>query len=402
MKSSPRALAARWLSPLLIVLYYSRYRKLKKLVSNSLQNPFDVFLFFPAYHMGGAEKIHLEILRSIARYRKLTFIVHKSASSILKKEFEKSSDGFIDFHAVGNHPYFRRRLTKLLAKQFNKLRTPCTIFGCNAAIFYDVADLVNNPLIKTVDLIHAFSPYINGIENRAVKSVYKLEQRITINKRTKEDLAEQYRRHSIPASYLDRVSIIYNPLGLACPQLNKQPAPPYRCLWVARGSKEKRPWLFVDIAKRSRELGLPFSFSMVGDVEGMIQNDASEYVRLFGPIHDSSKLNEVYQSHDILITTSVYEGFPLTITEAVCNGLVNISTNVGGIGEHLHHRITGLLAEDDADEKKVTEGLVNCLQQVVEQPELFTDLYRASRDYFINTFSDEDFRKKYLAVLIHE
>ena len=47
----------------------------------------------------------------------------------------------------------------------------------------------------------------------------------------------------------------------------------------------------------------------------------------------------------IFVLTSLWEGFPLTICEAMASYIPVVSTNVGGVPEIIEHGITGLLTE---------------------------------------------------------
>ena len=50
-----------------------------------------------------------------------------------------------------------------------------------------------------------------------------------------------------------------------------------------------------------------------------------------------------YQEADIFITTSVSDGTPVSVLEAMASGLPCIATSVGGIPEWIEHKVTGLL-----------------------------------------------------------
>ena len=388
--------------PFLPLIYRKRFRQLVQQIELVfLSNP-EIFFFFPAYHMGGAEKVHLQILDAVRDRQKAVFICYKSASDVLRADFEQASDQFVDFHVLGNYAHFRKRLRSLFVRKLNELDRPATLFGCNVTLFYDIADGLTNPLVRRVDLLHAFSPYICGIEERAAKSIASLDCRVVINQQTKMDLASQYASRSVDSRELNKVKVIYNALQTECEPTMKQDALPLRCLWVARGSREKRPWLYVSIAREAKQRGLPLEFSMVGDVNDLIDSESEKDVNLLGPVHDWSRLEAIYQSHDLLLTTSVYEGFPLTISESICNGLVNLSTAVGGIPEHIHHGETGFLVGNSDHEQEIVAQFIQLLDQLCQNPEQLGQIREQARIYISSVFSRGKFYAGYRSILIHD
>ena len=60
---------------------------------------------------------------------------------------------------------------------------------------------------------------------------------------------------------------------------------------------------------------------------------------------------------DILLMTSLFEGFPLIIMEAMSKGVVPITTAVDGICDHITSGYNGLLINEIDEEKIVEEGV---------------------------------------------
>ena len=54
-------------------------------------------------------------------------------------------------------------------------------------------------------------------------------------------------------------------------------------------------------------------------------------------------LFKIYQKHDVLIMTSLHEGFPISIMEAMSAGCAILSTPVGDIPYHVKHEQNGFL-----------------------------------------------------------
>lgn len=68
---------------------------------------------------------------------------------------------------------------------------------------------------------------------------------------------------------------------------------------------------------------------------------------------------------DVLISSSLYEGFPRVVNEAICIGKLCIGTNVTGTNEALRNGELGLLVDDSVD------GLVDGMERYIENPSIY-------------------------------
>src|SRR5205085_4555838 len=71
-----------------------------------------------------------------------------------------------------------------------------------------------------------------------------------------------------------------------------------------------------------------------------------EQVLFLGLRHDVARL---LRAADLFLLTSISEGIPLTLIEAMAAGLPVVSTRVGGVGEVVEDGLTGLLAPSGDD-----------------------------------------------------
>lgn len=380
------------------LLYYPKYLRLLKQIDTCFEQQYDVFCFFPAYHIGGAEKVHAQILQALKQFRVATFITHKSKSDAFKETYKAASKSFIDIAATGNYVFFQKRLAEHLANKLNSVTYSCTLFGCNAVLFYLLLPLIKNEKIKKVDLLHAFAPYIRGIEHTSIHYVQWIDTRIVINKKTREDYRIQYKEHLVNENLLDRIQIIYNALDAQCLPKEKDFSFPLKCLFVGRGTSEKRFSIFLAVAAECRNRQLPIEFTAVGDLEDYKHINRNVLFR--GEIKNESKLKKIYEAHHLLLITSIYEGFPLTIMEAMCNGLVSISTDVGGIPEHIYPYKNGFLIKNQASEKKIVEDITALFIHLSETPEQVAEISVNSIQYAQQNFNLENFKRSYIEVLI--
>jgi glycosyltransferase involved in cell wall biosynthesis len=116
--------------------------------------------------------------------------------------------------------------------------------------------------------------------------------------------------------------------------------------------------------------------------EFISQNKLEDRVRLLGLRSDVARL---LPAGDVFLLTSINEGIPLTVIEAMAAGLPVVSTNVGGVAEVVRDGETGLLAPaGDA------EGLARNVLRLGASPEERTRMGRAGRERAFALFSEDE------------
>jgi len=136
---------------------------------------------------------------------------------------------------------------------------------------------------------------------------------------------------------------------------------------------------------------------LVGDgperatIEAEIQKrGVSSHVRLVGIRSDVSR---VLAASDAFLLTSISEGIPLTIIEAMCAGLPVVSTRVGGIPEIVEDEVTALLADAGDD-----EGLAHRLLRLAAAAQLREEMGQRGRVHAISHFSENRMHSEYAAL----
>jgi sugar transferase (PEP-CTERM/EpsH1 system associated) len=113
-------------------------------------------------------------------------------------------------------------------------------------------------------------------------------------------------------------------------------------------------------------------------------------VRFLGLRKDVGRL---LQGADLFLLSSVSEGIPLTVIEAMCAGLPVVCTRVGGTGEVVVDGQTGLLAPagDDA-------ALADAILRLHRDPDLRRRMGEGGRARAREMFSEEQMAGRYLAL----
>lgn len=146
------------------------------------------------------------------------------------------------------------------------------------------------------------------------------------------------------------------PYGVAVsPALPEKPSAataPLRVIYCGRLEQEQKRVLdLIHIAKRLEELQIPFMLSIIGDGparEKMQELSAAlgvqAYLHFTGKLPNQMVIQHLRQS-DVFLLTSAYEGLPVSLLEAMANGVVPLVSAIrSGIPEMIRHAENGLLA----------------------------------------------------------
>ncbi|SFS97643.1 glycosyltransferase [Sphingobacterium wenxiniae] len=351
-----------------------------------------VWFFFPFYHTGGGERVHLEIVRSVKKDKALVFFLQNSVNEHYLNEFKQSCRKCFNLSPFVGNQYLQRILFIVfsISSFFNKV----TVFGCNNLFFYRLLPYLRTSTRK-IDLVHAFSTLETTVERFSLPYVSLLHNRVTINERTREDFRQLYQTENIPTKYTDRIvkieNAIYVPDHLVkTNRVNDKKK--LNIIFVGRVAQEKRVHLLV---KAIRQLPFELDFSVFGPLFVNIEGINDFYK---GNVIDDEELDEIYNEADILLMASEREGFPLVVMEAMARGVVCILTNVGGISEHVHPHKNGLLIEEE-NEDEIVEAIVQYISYLEENREVLFELAQNSFLYAVEYFNTKNFHHKYRELL---
>ncbi len=107
-----------------------------------------------------------------------------------------------------------------------------------------------------------------------------------------------------------------------------------------------------------------------------------DYVRYLGWISGEEK-DKYLKECGILVLPSYYEGFPVSVIEAMMNGCIVLATKVGGIPEIITDKETGFLISPRNEEK-----LLNAFERIYEEKDL-TAIAKRAYERAKNEFSAE-------------
>jgi glycosyltransferase involved in cell wall biosynthesis len=162
----------------------------------------------------------------------------------------------------------------------------------------------------------------------------------------------------------------------------KPSAPNIRILGAGRFTPQKRFDRFLRVVgrvKRTADCAVTAVIAGDGPLRPDLQRTAVELgfgpkdVQFAGPVED---MRSMYQSADVFLLTSAYEGTPNVVLEAMACALPVVSTRVGDVPDVITNAETGLLADPNDEDR-----LSDCLERLVHDPALRDRIGRAARQY---------------------
>ncbi|MFV8346502.1 glycosyltransferase family 4 protein [Flavobacterium sp. ZB4P13] len=383
----------------IVYFFYGFWNFLSFLVfdSKKIRNA-EIVCFFPFYQTGGAEKVHLNIIKALAHKNVCVIFTLNSATKNFQEQF-KANAQCIEINLILNkrNTFVSRLLKKSIYKAINTSNNCKAVFGSNATYFYQILPFISDQIAR-IDLFHAFSKP-DSRELEVVNSVKYIDKRVVINQNTKKDLLKIYACNNIGTQYHKVIQVIENGIAIENHEFSSKDYSTIKVGYVGRWSDEKRPELFLAIAKSIKSKYPSISFVMAGT--GMKSNlnlitDAG--VDFLGEITDKKILNELYDELHFLILPSIYEGFPLVIMESMAYGVIPIATDLDGIREHITSDYNGILI-NESDEVKIIQAFCNSITQFIENPEMRNNLAENCFSYAHKNFGLEKFNFSYQKLL---
>lgn len=350
--------------------------------------------FFPYYHTGGAERVHVDILNAVQHKNCTVVFTMGSATTNFYNSF-KSRAQIIELNSILNkkNRWITNKLHETIVNSLNENGSLETIFGSNTSYYYNIILEVKSSVQK-IDLLHAFEENDSKVLD-VIKSVKIINKRIVINEKAKNDIIGFYKLYGIESEYIQNIEIIQNGINSSANEKYLLKKEAIKIGFVGRWSDEKRPSIFLDIAKIIKKESPYIEFVMAG--RGMksnleLINDAG--VVFLGEITDKDQMATLYDSLHFILITSVYEGFPMVIMEAMSHGVIPIATNVGGISEHIEDNNNGYLI-NETDEISIINLCCEKILNVISDPIKKRKISKSAFDYAIENFGIQKFNKSY-------
>lgn len=346
-----------------------------------------IYFFFPYYHTGGAEKVHLQIVKSLNDYDCTVFFTDRSRDNKNKKDFFKNAKCYNLFGLTNKIKLLEKFFVYFLAKKISKEKD-VVVFGSNSRFFYSLLPKLNKD-IEVVDLIH----WLDGeVGEMAIKNSSRINKRIVVTEAILSLFVKKYKEFGLNQNLLERVQVIENFISPS-ENLKKDYGEKLNVLYIGRDTSEKRAQLVFVLEEQLREVeNIEFTFIGRGiPALGKKMKSQANYIEL---VKDEEKLNEIYKKAHIIVLTSSFEGFPCVIAESIGFGVVPVVTAVGGLSLFLNDGVDSLLINDQNEDIIVQEmknAILNLNEDRVKLKKMSERIYQSA----LEGSGLSDFQEKY-------
>lgn len=270
------------------------------------------------------------------------------------------------------------------------------------------------------DLIHAHSVNLGGLVAQRIKEVYGIPYVITEHmpfalcnypEYMRDDIKQAFGRADVVLSLgYDKVrqlgmsdidvepNLIFNFVDDSV--FNKLcaayvPGQPLKLISIGAASHFKDHRTLLRALTLLRGRGVPFSLTLVGlRAWGSLYDDTLNFIRTHGLERDVTVIDRVERhvvcdylaAHNVYLMTSIAEGFPVSVLEALASGLFVVATRHGGTEDILTPTVGALV------EIKNFRGIADRLQDIYVGQIRFDP--KAIREYVVSVCGAEAFRRR--------
>lgn len=377
--------------PLALIFVYP-FALLKK------KNSTPFFFFLDRYSIGGAQRIHLDILASIADIHKQLYFTRLSVDKNLKDVFYATPNADIkDIHVWCDNLLFRLFTVHFYTLYVNRHKK-AHVFSSNSTFFYDMLPFFAKHVVTT-ELLHNFTHGNNGMEFFGLANVKHLSYRIVYDNFTLGNIKKQYAEYQVDPAMLDRLRFIEP--GVFIPGVpQKDFTYPIKVLYAGRGGPQKRIPLLDKIADHLLHEGDRLEFHFAGPMQDELSDFVKEHSIYHGQISRQEEMYALYNQCHIILMTSAYEGFPMLIKEGMACGCIPVVTDLVGNKTHLVHMKNGLLIDNFENEEAVVKNGISNLELLRDDLALTRSLSEHAYQYAREHFDREHFLKAYRAFFL--
>ena len=267
--------------------------------------------------------------------------------------------------------------------------------GRMAGILYNLNQPRRMPSATCAVLVHTFHGHVfHGYFGRIKTAFFICVERflalftdkiITVSENLKKELVEKFK-----ITPENKISVIE--LGFELDELFKLPPRENKEVInigiVGRLVPVKNHKMLFKVAKRVKGKGLRVKIAVIGD--GEMREELEKYVIELG-IEDKVEfrgwikdLKAIYEGLDIVVLTSLNEGTPVSLIEAMAAGRPVVTTNVGGVKDIVEDGKSGYLVESGN-----VEEFTKKLLELVRDPEKRRTFGQNGRNIVKNRFTKE-------------
>ncbi|MBS9523185.1 glycosyltransferase [Litoribacter alkaliphilus] len=345
-----------------------------------------IFILINTLRGGGAEKVLIDILRRINfdRYEITLGLVFPSGVHINKIPSQVKL-----IYLMPENPFFSRLLNKIMFEWPNKI-----------GVDFLTKIFINIRFNETYDLEVAFmeglsTKYLRYKNNRNKRIAWvhtdlknnhytsslfesvseesrfynSYDQIIFVSKESMLEFNEMFgvpkNKQLVQSNLIPRSEILYKSEEF---QVSKSK---FTIVSVGRLEIQKAFYRLIEVAKFLKNEGYEFEIWLIGegeleaDLKAQVQNlDLTSEVQFLGYKHNPYPY---IKAADLYLNTSITEGYPLSVCEAICLGKVVVCTSSPGSREILGDNEFGIITYHES------YAIFSSIKQLIDTPELFEE-----------------------------
>lgn len=320
-------------------------------IANNVNGEADCVFIVPWIVRGGAEKVllnYLSALHELYPKKRFTVITTLPSRNDWKSKVLDSVD-VIEFGSVAKGLDDRQKMT-LLTRVIQQLR-PHRLHIINSEFGYRWAmchqDLIRSNYKLTTSLFcYEFIPESNLAARFSYDDPYLLTIYNVVDKVFTDN--ENVISESVAKNGFDRdkFAVHYQPIAISRESKKEEfKDGKMHILWASRVASQKMPTLLAEIGKRidSKKCIIDVYGEMSKEINGSIFVGIKG-IQYHGAYNGFDILMK--KKYDCYLYTSSIDGIPNTILEAASHGLPIIASDVGGVGEIIQNKKTGILVKE--------------------------------------------------------
>lgn len=309
-----------------------------------------IVTIIPTLEIGGAESLVISLL---------TNYNHKKEKIILIMLFNKDKNLYEDI--LSKYPieiiYMNKRngadlsLFFSLYKILNKIQPDIIHTHLYSSSYVLPWKVFHNNVFwyHTVHSVAEKELYSFHIKLMKIAYYFNLAQPVAISDLIKKSIIDFYNVSE------NRVKTIYNGINLENYKVDKKQYffnDKINLVSVGRLTTVKNHMMLLRVLKKINNN--KFSLTIVGGGDQknilnkyIIDNNLGDMVKMVG---ETNNVVNYLKLADIFVLTSIYEGLPISIIEAMAAGLPIVSSDVGGVSDIVKNEVNGFLFNKDDDE----------------------------------------------------
>ena len=323
----------------------------------------------------------------------IIYFTKRSVNDRFFTEFKSSGCSIRDISRYTDNKFFyflNLVFRGIITGYINTQKLRPIVFNGQCNFGYKISPWVSKKVIQ-LEFIHTFCSF--SYIRVPFLPFYHLT--ISSSEKTINDHKIFYRKCNIPESFTEKFRYILYGIELPGNPDRVITDEPFSVLFVGRGSPEKRVHIVGKLAKIVKEKDPTIQFVFMGDAEDAMPVHLHPYCIFLGNQTDPVKIHQTYCKSHILIITSLFEGFPLVVMEAMARGLAIISTPVGDVPKHVKTGINGFIINELINEDEIVNMGSKYIFELKNNKNLLMSISASNTDYAFKNFGLDTFNSNY-------